>query len=363
MRLIYFAPVPWDSYEQRPHYFVRHFLDRGGQALWVDPYPARLPRWSDAARLHTSIPRLPLARPAGLDVLSVRALPIDPLPAGSWVNARLFWRSVFESVVDFSRGGRTILGIGRPTALALAALDACRVEWSFYDAMDDFPEFYSGRSKRATAATEAAIAGRVSHIYASSSRLARKFSGSHRPVRLVRNAYDMSLLDGMSAPAAGPRLGFIGCLGGWFDWPLVAEIAAHVAPAPVTLVGPVASPLPARLPPNIELQPPCHQSGTIRGLQQVTVGLIPFAKTMLTAGIDPIKYYQYRGAGLSILSTRFGDMAERGVADATFFADAGTLESSIEDALAHTSSPAAIQQFREDNSWTRRLEQSRVFDA
>ena len=26
MKLTYFSPVPWDSYEQRPHYFVRDFL-------------------------------------------------------------------------------------------------------------------------------------------------------------------------------------------------------------------------------------------------------------------------------------------------------------------------------------------------
>ena len=51
MRLLYFAPVPWDSYEQRPHYFARHWLDLGGAVLWIDPYPSRLPRWNDLRRL------------------------------------------------------------------------------------------------------------------------------------------------------------------------------------------------------------------------------------------------------------------------------------------------------------------------
>ena len=48
--LVYFAPVAWDSYLQRPHYVARHFLARGGRVLWIDPYPTRFPMLRDLRR-------------------------------------------------------------------------------------------------------------------------------------------------------------------------------------------------------------------------------------------------------------------------------------------------------------------------
>jgi hypothetical protein len=363
MRLIYFAPVPWDSYEQRPHYFARHVMDRGGRVLWIDPYPARLPALADVWQWRDRAARMPLARPDRLDVLGVRALPIDPLPGGVALNRHLFWKTVLDRLRAFAPNGSAVLGIGRPTSLAAAALDACRPAWSFYDAMDDFPQFYSGRSRRATAAVEHAIARRVTRVFTSSSALTAKFARVAHDVTHVPNAYDMSLLPAPAERMAGPaRIGFIGCLGGWFDWSLVTAIAAHVTPAPVTLVGPVATRPPARMPANVEIQPPCHQPAAVRWLDQFTIGLIPFRQTPLTAAIDPVKYYQYRGAGLPILSSRFGEMSQRGPAEATFFADAGAPGRAIDLALAYRASPEAVVRFREENTWTRRFTQLDVFD-
>ena len=46
--LLYFSPVAWASYAQRPHYFTRHFLRAPGASVtWVDPYPTRLPNLAD----------------------------------------------------------------------------------------------------------------------------------------------------------------------------------------------------------------------------------------------------------------------------------------------------------------------------
>ena len=38
-----------------------------------------------------------------------------------------------------------------------------------------------------------------------------------------------------------PHIGFVGCMGAWFDWNQTVALAETVAPVPVTLVGPVAS--------------------------------------------------------------------------------------------------------------------------
>jgi hypothetical protein len=364
MRLLYFAPVPWDSYEQRPHYFARHFLALGGAVLWINPYPSRLPRWQDLGRLRRRDNALTLPRPRDLTVVDTNGWPIDPLPAGSWLNDRFFWRRMLDRLTPYS-GRDTVLGIGRPTAMALTALGRVTHAWSFYDAMDDFPEFYRGLSQRATTAVEQEIARSVNRIFASSSHLTAKFTASGRDVRRVTNAYDMALLPAVSgARATRHGLGFIGAIAGWFDWSLLSRVADAVRPMPVTLVGPRFSRLPSRLPPNVRHRPQVHQREGVEWLQTISAGLIPFVKTPLTAGIDPIKYYQYRGAGLPVLTSTFGEMAQRSEIDATFALDgpAGP-RAAVDAALAWHPDPAAIERFRNENTWTRRFEDARIYEA
>jgi hypothetical protein len=323
----------------------------------VNPYPARLPAWSDLFRGDLRDPPLALPRPSGLTVVNARGLPIDPLPGGPWLNGRLFWKGLLADAADTMGNREILIGVGRPTALALAALRSLQPAASFYDAMDDFPEFHHGRSREATRRIEQAIAGRVDRIFVSSTQLGDKFSGAGRPVTLLRNAYDMSLLppfDG--APAGPPHLGFVGCLGGWFDWPLVLRLADAVRPIPITLVGPQAARVPRHLPANVSRHPPCGQTEAARWLQSFTVGIIPFTRTRLTAGVDPIKYYQYRGAGLPILTTRFGEMAMRTAADGTFFLDdAPGMRAAVNAAAAYRPALADVMRFRADNTWTARF--------
>ncbi len=364
MRLLYFSPVAWDSYEQRPHYFVRDFLESGGDTVvWINPYPARLPTVADLWREDLRQPPVFLDRPACLSVIDPGGFPIDPLPGGRATNWRLFWRKTIDDLSASSRQEATIVGIGRPTALALTALEAIRADWVFYDAMDDFPEFYRGRSRTATRLIEQRIVQHAHRIFASSSHLFEKFAGAGAPVTLLRNAYDMALLPPFSAQRpASAHAGFIGCLGGWFDWRAVIDLANARAALPITLVGPRAIPVPRPLPANIMLRPPCTQAEGVRLLEIFTAGLIPFVRTSLTAGVDPIKYYQYRGAGLPILTTRFGEMACHGPTEGTFFLDgAGGLERAIDEADAYRPSEADVAAFRAANTWSARFKAAEIW--
>ena len=365
MRLVYFSPVSWDSYEQRPHYFARSFLDAGGHAVvWVNPYPSRLPGWRDLARADLRDAPLVLPRPAGVTVVNAGGLPIDPLPGGARLNARLYWKATLEELGRAADARDTVIGIARPTELALAALGSLAARWSFYDAMDDFPAFYRGRSRAATARVEQDIVQRVDRVLASSTRLCDKFSASGKPVTLLRNAFDMSLLPPFDPDRLrAAHFGFVGCMGGWFDWPTVLRLAAAVSPAPVTLIGPVAARTPRSMPANIQLHPACTQAEGSAWLKTFSAGLIPFVQNTLTAGVDPIKYYQYRGAGLPVLSTRFGDMAVRGAADATFHLDDATgILPAVSAATAYRSSPAEVARFRADNTWAERFRAAGVWD-
>jgi hypothetical protein len=366
VRLIYLSPVPWHSHEQRPHAMVRDFLAQGGDsAIWIDPYPARLPRWDDLVRPDLRETPMVVPLPPGLRVLRPGGWPIDPLPAGSWINRKIFWQGHLRELVRASTAANTIVGIGRPTAPALHALAAIPCRWTFYDAMDDFPEFYRGRSRAATQRIEAAIAARVATIFASSSSLVRKFATAGRPATLLPNAYDMALLPPVSPRPSMPlHLGYIGYRGAWFDWALVAAIARAIAPAPVTLVGPQSTRTPRALPANVHLRPACSAADSAAFMREISAGLIPFVVNSLTAAVDPIKFYQYRGAGLPVLSTRFGDMAARTIDDGVFFVgDDGVLGETIAVAHRHRSSGETIQAFRDANSWTARFRAAGLWDV
>jgi hypothetical protein len=360
--LLYFAPVPWDSYLQRPHFFVRHFLDvHGGAVVWVDPYPTRLPVWRDLRRARTA----PLAtpRPAGLTVIRLPAVPVEPLPGGRWLNRSLLGRALLDQVRPSVEGQSVGIAVGRPSVLALAVLDTLPHAWSVYDAMDDFPEFYTGLSRRSVRETEAAIAARVGLIIVSSSRLWTKFGGCGTPRVRLPNAFDMAALPAIEERrAAPPVFGYVGCVSGWFDWEIVIALAACRPDVRVEIIGPRAE-TPRTLPANVVLRPACSHEETIEHLRRFSAGLIPFHKTLLTEAVDPIKYYAYRAMGLPVLSTRFGEMVRHGAGEGTYFIDAPTgVAAAAEAALAYRGTPDDVRRFRAEHDWRSRFEMSGVFD-
>jgi len=368
MRLLYFSPVSAGSYAQRPHFMVRAWLAWGVESvLWVNPYPCRLPCPRD------------LRRPRNLDdqgtpldarvrVLDVPALPIEPLPWGAWLNRRLLWAKAWREIAQFAAQGATILGVGRPSALALVALDELKHEASFFDAMDNFPEFHRGLSRRAMRRHENAVAARVDLVVASSTFLAEKFAQSGLRVEKVLNACELPQFSVANHHSpiinhSSPVLGYVGCIGRWFDWPLVLRLAEAMPQASVELVGPCVVPPPSgrKLPGNVRLLPACRQSEAADHLARFSAGLIPFRPSALTDGVDPIKYYDYRAAGLPVLSTRFGEMAKRGRADDVYFFDEGDgVADAAAAALAGRRDHDATNRFRRENNWTARFKQSSV---
>ncbi|MFH1999359.1 MAG: glycosyl transferase [Planctomycetota bacterium] len=376
-RLLYFSPVFLQSYPQRPHYFIRHFLSRPeARVLWVNPYLSRLLKWGDLRQsmaLHDQ--NTPL--PAGLQVQTPFALPLEPLPGGTALNALLFWGALQKEWRLFAEDHPLMIGIGKPSRLALMALRTVPHQRSFFDMMDNFPAFHSGLSRRSMERTERRILSLVDELYVSSSYLEERMSGQHRRVKKVLNAYDMQKLPPVrgSRPEGGASrsweqirsgkeicFGYVGSIASWFDWRTVLRLAETFPGHPIHLVGPLFVPLPARLPEQIRIFGPCSHEEALAHAQKFTLGLIPFKQSLLTAGVDPIKYYEYRGLGLPILSTRFGEMALRTEEDGVFFLDTDApFEPVVQQALAWR--PGEKDAFRKMNDWERRLAEARLFEG
>ncbi|MGZ5194142.1 MAG: glycosyl transferase [Ramlibacter sp.] len=358
MQLIYFSPVPWASFRQRPHEFAEWFHRRfDARVLWVEPYPVRLPRWSDLSRL-TAPATPPVEIPAWLDLCSPRALPLEPFAAGRALNRRLFWPAALDRMDAFAkRDAATVIAVGKPSDLALRALQRKPKLVSLYDAMDDFAAFHSGTARVACAAIERQIVEHVTHRTTSSSVLAERMRARGLPVQLVANGLAAAR---MPEPLpAGERRGFgyIGTIASWFDWRWVGELAADWPDRTVEIVGPVHLQPPASLPPNIALSPPLPHEQALARMRGFAAGLIPFRQNELTSSVDPVKYYEYRALGVPVISTPFGEMAtRRGDARVLLTEHPGHARAQIAALLVASDTAESTAQFRQCHDWAARFE-------
>jgi glycosyltransferase involved in cell wall biosynthesis len=358
-RLVYLAPVDWHSFAQRPHQYVRWWHgETGGHVLWVNPYPARLPRWSDLARLRQAPVHAGPGSPPWLRVVQPPAWPIEPLP-GAGAVLRGLWRPVLREMGPWASAAGSQLVIGKPSRMALQVAQALPFARKTYDAMDDFPAFHRGRAARLMAELERAIVAQVDTVWASSSTLLAKFRGQHARVKPVLNGLDLATIPPPLGPAAATRpqvLGYVGTIREWFDWQLLLRIA-HTAPrARIRLIGPLDHPCPEPLPANVECLPACSHPVALEHMRRFSAGLIPFQLNRLTQAVDPIKYYEYAALGLPVLTTPFGEMAHRGRRQGVFHLDpTQDPQAAMDAALAWQPDAASLAAFRQANGWDARF--------
>jgi glycosyltransferase involved in cell wall biosynthesis len=359
-RLVYLAPVRWADFAQRPHKFVEwHHRHHGSRVLWVEPYPTRVPQWNDLRRLRGHLAPPGQDVPPWLDLLQVPAVPVEPLWGGSFVNGML-WKDTLARIAEFAAAGECELVLGKPSQLSLRVMDKVPFARTVYDAMDDLPAFQRGLSARAMEKTELAVARRVQVIQASATKLVAKFSPLSRATALVRNACDPDTLPPFAEPA--PRreaglVGYVGMLASWFDWELVIALARARSGLRFLIIGPQHLPAPAGLPSNIELRPACAHPVAMREMARFSVGLIPFRNNRITSAVDPVKYYEYRGLGVPVLTTTFGEMPEHAREDAGVFLahDADTALAALDAAMAARTGAGWVEAFRQTNSWDARF--------
>lgn len=363
--LVYLSPVPWASVAQRPHKFAAWFhAEHGGQVLWLDPYPARLPQWGDLRRLQSGQREPGPAVPTWLRVVRVPALPVEPLPGLAAINVAL-WRPVLKEVRAHVARGDCELVIGKPSRLAVQLLSALRPSLSVYDGMDDFPSFHAGLAGRSMAGSERAIVGRVDAVYASAGRLRDKFTALGRAPILVRNACDPAVLPSMAdvARLREPDLiGYIGTLASWFDWNLVLRLARARPDLRFRLIGPRHVPLPDALPPNVEVLPACAHEQAMQEMARFAVGLIPFRRNALTDAVDPVKYYEYRAMGMAVISTPFGEMPAHAGEDpgAILVDDAQDATQALVRALEWQEPATQVACFRQTHAWAQRFREAQA---
>lgn len=369
--LVYFSPVRYASFWQRPHYMA-HALLSGSleRLLWIDPYPTRLPRLADLRR-PSDVPQRPETHIDGVTVIRPTALPLEPLGVGRQVNRLVFFRRIRAEIASWIGDHAFAIGVGKPSPLAIDVLRALsdhpRLRGRFFDAMDRFSCFYTGLSSLSMQRWEAQVAQLCDWVQASSTSLRESLQADGRSVRLCLNGVEPWTLeqarreahgDWRDPASRGPVFGYIGTLGKWFDWNWtvrLAEALGRCRPAGrIVLIGPLFEPPGAPLPNNVELLPPVTHGEALALAAGFDVGIVPFKDTPLTSCVDPLKYYEYRGLGLPVLATSFGELRHKSD-PALLLAEPGCdFGSAIERILAlreRAAAPPSLDEW----SWTSRF--------
>lgn len=359
MQLIYVAPLSWHSFTQRPHKFVEWFHERyDGRVLWIEPYPTRFPNLRDAKRFSKAPDQIYREIPEWLQLVNFSVLPIEPLIGSELIN-RFFWRLALSDAIQFSSSAETFIVIGKPSKFSLKLLQKISVP-SLYDMMDDFPEFYSGLSKKALVTTEQSLIGVVDNLSVSSQGLFEKWKDKKRNIRLIKNGLDLSAIGSISSASRISEkniIGYLGTVGEWFDWDLVQKIANAFPSAEVKIIGPVYKAPPSKLEKNISIHDACSHDVALQLMKQFSVALIPFLQTPLTNGVDPIKLYEYHALGLPVVSTLFGEMAMHRKIPGVYLLGADSpINSVIQSALSYIPDSLEIAEFVRANDWSARFD-------
>lgn len=129
------------------------------------------------------------------------------------------------------------------------------------------------------------------------------------PTLVLENGVQVSAFDtGRDGGRAG--LVYVGALDHRFDWDVVGAIARALPDEPVTVIGPRPRTVPD-LPPTVRLLGPVAHDLVPHHLQAARVGLLPFTLDPVNAGRSPMKYYEYRAAGLNIVGRWTPALASR----------------------------------------------------
>jgi glycosyltransferase involved in cell wall biosynthesis len=147
-----------------------------------------------------------------------------------------------------------------------------------------------------------------------------------------------------------PRIGFVGALFGYLDYPLLHAAARAFPEGSLALVGPVqdASAVEALgREPNVRIVGPVAQEAVPDFIASFDVCLAPFRAGAVRRAVNPLKVYEYLALGRPVVATPLESLAGQSIAEQIRFAEGPeAFVAAIRDALA-SDSPAAQAARRE----------------
>jgi len=141
-------------------------------------------------------------------------------------------------------------------------------------------------------------------------------AGQKRTV--IPNGVEYSRFVTAEGSAARSGAVYVGALDNRFDWHAVISMALAFPELNISVVGPVATAVPA-LPVNIELRGPMPYRDVPQYLAGFSIGLLPLSTDPSNAGRSPMKLFEYLAAGLQVVATGVPGLTSRSDLPGCFF--------------------------------------------
>lgn len=370
--LVYFSCLDWGPGRARPQQLALE-LAATNRLVYVEPMISLVSYLERVARQEGARPMVPGLRQIHPALFVYTPPPFLPFSLRSErlnaINKMFLLRSIRKAMGSLGFR-RPIVAVSHPSHHEVVGrLDE---EVSFYDCMDHYLALPDPRADRLVlAAMERKLLEKADLVFVTSERLKAAKEGARGARMLVRNGVDLAHFDGhgsrsprIAAELAGvprPIIGYIGCLGSWFDSDAIAFLAASRPDLSLVLVGPVQERAIARqlrVFRNVYLLGTKPYQDLPRYLDAFAVCLIPFRVNELTRAVNPIKLYEYLAGGKPIVAADLDEIRPfQGLV--SIYTTREELVGHVEQALREQDPEMARLrvQVAGENTWGRRVEE------
>lgn len=370
MTVIFFSDIAWESLYQRPQHLAA-LLARGRPVLWVEPVTLGhrvlfSPTEAAPGIWRMTLPEFPLnARAPWIRACARAAASLAPLRAAVRLLQKMLLRRGLR--LSGGRAGETVCLAENFLFMPLAR--ALRPRWTLFDYIDDVFGFtdFPAYVRRAWLLA----LGQADTVTVTSSTLrARVTAAVPRDVHIVPNGVEFARFgdapespapEGMPPPGT-PVAGYAGSIYPWIDFALLEGALDALEEFHFVMIGhvhPEVRDAVARLSRSsrfhyLGAQPYADVPAYVR---RFSAGIIPFRRTLLTEGVNPVKLYEYAAAGVPAVATDFSDDT-RALADLVLIASSpAEFARHIRTAAGRRADPAFVsrlRQFARENDWEER---------
>jgi len=281
------------------------------------------------------------------------------------LNSRIVSRMIHKHVVSLGLKN-PILWLSNPLHVGMLARyggDAV-----VYDVMDAYSYFHPAFTWSRFRAFEDRVITRANAVFLTTTSLAPRGSEESSKLTLLPNAVETRTFDPSRVAGeidaevsiiSGPRIGFVGYMGRWFDVDAVALAASSHPDWSFILVGPVHTSIE-----RLKGLSNVHLLGTLPYrrlpyiLQGLDVCLLPFKEDKLVTHFDPVKIYEYLSMEKPVVAYKSDEMKKFGDL-CSLYVTTGEMVAAIEKALTQGESAESRKkkrEFADENSWENRLE-------
>lgn len=332
--IVYFSSVSWDFLYQRPHHILSRLARKGFRIIYVEPFfcPPRL-----CTKLSYEEGILKVEPGIDFPLLSRRyencldqggivvVKGVSPIAGAIGSVKKMeehhrlfnFLRLSIKALMQLFGFFSPAIWVNQPYWLPVISSITKRA--LVYDCLDEISGF-TGHSD--VILFEESLIKKANLVLCTAERLHKRCLSYNPNSHLVPNAVDFdhfkkALDDGLSIPDGikdipSPIIGYIGCIGDWFDMNLLLEIASKNPQWSFVIIGPIVCSMPfnADIPSNIYFLGKRNYCDLPSYLKQFDVGIIPFKINPLTLSTNPVKLYEYFAGGKPVVSTELPEVCK-----------------------------------------------------